>query len=109
MRYYSDLTKKFYDEVEECAKAEELFRAEQAKKEAEALEKSNARKEAAKKVEEAYNKLTLARKEYQKILSDFCKDYDYYHVSLDKNDVADWVDSFVVLDDRYGDLLKRWF
>ena len=99
IRYYSDLTKKFYDEAKECEKAEELFKEEKAKKEAEALQKSNERKEAAKKVEEAYDKLSAARKEYQKVLSDFCKDYGYYHVSLDKNGIADWVDSF----------WERWF
>lgn len=99
MRYYSELTKCFYDEAKECEKAEKLFKEEKAKKEAEALQKSNERKEAAKKVEEAYDKLSAARKEYQKVLSDFCKDYGYYHVSLDKNGIADWVDSF----------WERWF
>lgn len=94
MRYYSELTKKFYDEAKECEKAEKLYKEEKAKKEAEALEKSNARKEAAKKVEEAYDKLVSAQKEYKKVLTDFCKEHGYYHISLDKNGIRDWVDTF---------------
>ena len=82
MKYYSDLTKKFYEKASECEKAEAAFKAEQKKKEEEALQKSNARKEAAKKVEEAYNKLIAAKKEYESILSNFCKEYGTYQLLL---------------------------
>ena len=94
MRYYSDVTKRFYNTVKECEKAENQFMEEQTKKEAEALAKSNARKDAAKKVESAYEAFTAAKKEYQKQLSDFCKEYGYYHISFGKDGVRDWIDSF---------------
>jgi len=94
MRYYSELTKKFYDEAKECEKAEELFKEEKAKKEAEALQKSNERKEAAKKVEEAYEKVVVAQKEYKKVLSDFCKEHGSFHMTLNKDGILDWIDSF---------------
>lgn len=94
MKYYSDITRKFYEEAAECEKAEAAFKAEQKRKEEEALQKSNARKEAAKKVEEAYNKLIAAKKEYQSVLSDFCKEHGTYHTSLTKEDVSDWLDAF---------------
>lgn len=94
MRYYSELTKKFYDELKECEKAEEAFKEEKAKKEAEALQKSTARKEAAKKVEEAYEKVVAAQKEYRKVLSEFCKEHGSFHMTLDKDGILDWMDSF---------------
>lgn len=94
MKYYSDLTKKFYEKASECEKAEAAFKAEQKKKEEEALQKSTARKEAAKKVEEAYNKLIAAKKEYESILSDFCKEYGTYHTSINEDSISDWLDAF---------------
>jgi len=94
MKYYSDLTKKFYEDPSECESAEEAFKEEQKKKEEEALQKSNARKEAAKKVDEAYNNLVAAKKEYEKVLSDFCKEYGAYHTSINKDSISDWLDAF---------------
>lgn len=94
MRYYSELTKRFYDEAKECEKAEEAFKEEKAKKEAEALQKSTARKEAAKKVEEAYEKVVAAQKEYRKVLSEFCKEHGSFHMTLDKDGILNWMDSF---------------
>ena len=94
MRYYSELTKRFYDEVKECEKAEEAYKAELKKKEEEALQKSNARKEAAKKVEDAYNTLVKARKAYQNELNAFCKEHGSFHMTLNKDGIRDWIDSF---------------
>lgn len=94
MRYYSELTRKFYDEPEACKEAEENFKAEQEKKEAEALRKSNERKEAAKKVEDAYNALTAAKKAYNEELSAFCKKYGSFHMTLSNDNVRNWIDSF---------------
>ena len=94
VRYYSDLTKKFYNKAQDCEKAEKEYQLAQAKKEEELALKSEARKEAAKKVESAYNALVAAKKEYQKQLADFCKEYGYYHISVGKDGIFDWIDSF---------------
>lgn len=94
MRFYSDKTRKFYETLEDCEKAEKDFEVEQERKKAEALQKSNDRKEAAKKVENAYNALITAKKAYHEELSKFCKQYGTYHLSLDKDGMLDWMDSF---------------
>ncbi len=94
MRYYSDMTRKFYETPEACEKAELQLKEERERKEAEALQKTNARKEAAKKVETAYNELVSARKNYQKLLADFCKEYGPFHMSLTKDNALDLFDSF---------------
>lgn len=94
VRYYSDVTKLLYETAEECEKAEKEFYAEQERKKAEALQKSNDRKDAAKKVENAYNALIAARKAYQDELSKFCKRYGTFHLSVDKDGILDWMDNF---------------
>lgn len=94
MKYYSDLTGDFYMTQEDCEKAEKIFQERKAKEEAEAAQKSANRKAAAKKVEEAHEALLKARKEYQKELSDFCKEYGYYHLTLNGNDISKWFDEF---------------
>lgn len=82
MRFYSDITKKIYDTEKELTDAEvEVQTAELAKKAAE--EKKNAeRKARAAAVDAAYKALVDARKSYNKLLTDFCKDYGSYHCSI---------------------------
>lgn len=82
MKYYSDVTKKFYDTEIECHDEE-----------AAALkardEKVNARKIAAEKIEEKYNIYVKAKEDYYNELSDFCKKYGAYHKSFTLNDKKD--------------------
>lgn len=94
VRFYSDETNCLYESLEACEKAEKELKAEKERKEAEALQKSQDRKEAAKKVEKAYEALTAAKKAYQKELSDFCKQYGTYHLSVGKDGILDWMDNF---------------
>lgn len=94
MLYYSDKTRTFYKTAEECEEAEQKLLVEQKRKEEEALQKSNARKDAAKKVEEAYEKVVAAQKEYKEVLSEFCKEHGSFHMTLDKNGILDWMDTF---------------
>ena len=68
MKYYSDVTKKLYESVEDLKKAE-----------AELTDKATARKRDADKVEKAYNAYIEARKEYEKVLMDFCNKHGAYH------------------------------
>lgn len=94
MRYYSDLTQRMYNSAEECEKAEiELKKAEE-KKAKEIEQKTAARKEKAAKVDAAYKALCEARKNYEKVLSDFCKDYGAYHKTIKKDDFIDLFDLF---------------
>lgn len=94
MRYYSDLTKTFYNDIASCEKAEKLFEEERVRRETETLKKANMRKEAAKRVENAYNNLINAKKTYQEELNTFCKEYGSFHMTVDKNNILDWINSF---------------
>lgn len=71
MKYFSEITNKTYDSVKELEAAEKLV-----------SDKATKRKEAAKVVEDSYQKYVAARKEWQKNLNDFCKEYGAYHTTV---------------------------
>lgn len=71
MKYYSEVTKKIYDSVNELKEAE-----------AKATEKANARKLDAEKVEKAFNDYRDAKAAYEKTLKDFCDKYGSYHRTI---------------------------
>lgn len=83
MRYFSELTRKMYDTVEDLQVAE-----------AEAMKEKDARKEmadkvqeASKKVSEAYDAYKEACKERDKVLTEFCDKYGSYKTTVRSNDV----------------------
>lgn len=78
MKYYSDVTKKLYESVDELKKAE-----------AEITDKAAARKKDADKVEKAYNAYIEARKEYEKVLTEFCNKHGAYHKTYTSKDARD--------------------
>ena len=89
MKFYSEHTKKFYDTEIECRKAESAFNKALKEKEEVERKKSEERKARAQKVEEARKKvedarieLSKANENYNKVLTDFCKDYGAYHYSI---------------------------
>ena len=97
MRYYSEVTKSFYDTEKACLEAEfkvkeeqnrEKIRRERAEREAkEKQEKLVAtRKARAAEVEEARKAMTAAQSKYREVLEAFCKDYGTYHTSLTGED-----------------------
>lgn len=85
MRYFSDLTNQFYDTEESCIAAEAKYHLELKAKEEEKLrvEKEKAALaaaiEAAKKEYLDFNNETVkARKKYESLISDYCKEYGTY-------------------------------
>lgn len=78
MKYYSEKTKKYYDDEKSCVSAEKEYD----KAHAVELRKAEERKEAAKKVEDAYKKAAEACKEYNKILNEFVDEYGSYHMTV---------------------------
>lgn len=82
MKFYSDYTKKLYDSVAECEKAENAAKLAAQKKEAEENKKATERKADAAKVEKAMKNVIEARKEYEKELVEFCKKWGAYHKSV---------------------------
>lgn len=76
MRYWSDITKEFYQTEQACLDAENLYH-----KQIEEQEKLKQRKAREKKVEEARVEYLKAKKNYDEILKEFCKDYGSYTYS----------------------------
>ena len=73
MRYYSDLTKKMYDTEKELCEAEDCYKNEQEKKLQESTKVSNRKKELAKNVQDADDKVIAARNAYDIALQDIEK------------------------------------
>ena len=121
MKYYGERTKKLYDTVEACERAEfeakekeNREKIEKERKEREANEKKELaiaqRKAAAEKVDAARKALADAREvcnkaeeNLRKELADFCSKYGTYHFSSDKVedflpnifDWKDWLSTFL--------------
>ncbi len=89
MKYYSDITKDLYESAEACAEAEaaEL----KARKEAEeaAVKKSKERKTRADEIDNAFKALKEAQQHYYDLVSEFVKDYGYYHKSYTLDEIGD--------------------
>ena len=79
MKFYSDVTKKFYNSADECEKEENALQVELAAKAAKEVKLKKERKQRAEEVNEAY-------KNYMKLLNNFVKDYGSYHLSLRGDD-----------------------
>ena len=88
MKYYSDLTKDFYNSEKECIVAEKKYhekelvrkQAEEQKKIAE-KKKQEERSNDAKIVETKYQEMIQAQKAYRKAIEDFVKKHGSYHFS----------------------------
>lgn len=81
MKIYSEITKKFYDDIEACEKAEKDFKTEEEKRIAKQNQLSEEKKARANEVNEAYKAVREAQKHYDKLKNDFIKDYGYFHMS----------------------------
>lgn len=86
MKILSEKTGKTYATVDECIAAEKEFddalEAEKKKKE----ELASNRKARATEVEEAYKAISVAKKNYYKVLQNFIKDYGSFHMTLNTGD-----------------------
>lgn len=86
MKYYGDLTKKLYDSVEACEKAEAEFKKQIDEAEAKKKELAEVKAARAKEVTDAYKRVREAQKEYEQLRSDFIKSYGYFHLSYSDPD-----------------------
>ena len=80
-KYYSDLTKKFYDVETEAEKEEERER----EKNALELKKKEERAAQAKEIENAYKEYIDAYKKYAELRNSFIKSYGSYHMTYKDN------------------------
>lgn len=77
MKYYSEITKQFYNSEAECQQEEKRVKNEEQKS---ADEKT---------VKDAYNAITKALETYQKVITDYVDKYDDYDIINDM--ISDFV------------------
>lgn len=82
MKYFSEKTKRFYDDEKACVDAETEFDEKLAKIEAEKKALAEARKERAKEVEDAYIASREAEKKYIELRNAFVRDYGSFHMTI---------------------------
>ena len=111
MKFYSEITKKFYPTIDECEAAER--EAEKQKKEEKAKKDrlSAERKARANEITEALKKVYEDCNKYQNLVKDFVKDYGSYHYSITTDNYNDsplgfsWIDLFS--DDFFRQILIK--
>jgi hypothetical protein len=87
MKYFSEKTKKFYENAEDCVAAETAFDEEQARIAAEQKALAESRKERAKEVEDAYKMAEDWRRKYLELRNAFVKDFGSFHMTIRNSDV----------------------
>ena len=94
MLYYSELLKRTFNTAAECEEAEnqELTRLE--KEQMEQEKKTAEKKTRAAEIESAYKEMQAAKEKYNKLVSEFIKDYKSFHFTFSNtndflNDVFD--------------------
>ena len=96
MKYFSDVTKRFYETEQACIDAEVEVKKAQEAAQAERQKKIETRKQRADEVEAARRKYLEARKTYNEVLTQFCRDYGAYHCSIkdnQKENITDYLDA----------------
>lgn len=96
MKYFSDVTKRFYETEQACIDAEVEVQKAQEAAQAERQKKIETRKQRADEVEAARRKYLEARKTYNEVLTQFCRDYGAYHCSIkdnQKENITDYLDA----------------
>ena len=90
MKYYSEVTKKFYDNEKACREEEDKVTREESQKTA-------ARKAAADKVNAAFEAYQKAAKAYRAALSDFCSKYGTFHKTYTNNELKDELEDWIAM------------
>lgn len=88
MKYYSEVLKKTFDSEKDCLEAEKTYNKKVEAEEKRKKELTENRKARAKEVEEAYKAVCEAREHYNKLLTDFCRDYGSFHYTFSSKEPA---------------------
>ena len=80
VKFYSDVTKKFYDSEQAASEEEAALKKTQD-------EKMAKNKALAEEVEQKRQALNKAREEYNNVLNEFCKQYGAYHYTISPKDL----------------------
>lgn len=86
MKFYSELTKKFYDTADDCAKADEIFQKQLDEAEAKKKELAEQKAARAKEVTDAFKAMREAQKKYDELRNCFVRDFGYFHMSFSDPD-----------------------
>lgn len=90
MKFYSEVTKKFYDTEKACKEAEDKMLLSESLKNAE-------RKEMAEKVNASYEAYKKAAKIYHDNLKAFCAKYGAYHRTISGNQIEDRLEDWIAM------------
>lgn len=99
MKFYSDITKRFYEDVKSLEKEEKEFAQESAAKKKKAEEK----KKRAEEVTEAFRLAEEQKKKANELRNKFVKDYGSYYMSYNTTTEPDW------FSDDWFNLIKTIF
>lgn len=102
MKYFSEKLNKVFESEQECVDAEQKFEIEEKEKAEKEKELAKTRKERAHEIEEQYKKIMDDRKEYQRMIDDFVRDYGGFHCTFKSNEP-------IFSDMDFFDLLKYAF
>ena len=86
MKYYSETTKKFYDNANDCMEEERALARKQEEAKIAQAKKDEERKAAVAKVDAARKAMVEAQRAYQKELEEFCKVYKSYHFTVNSEE-----------------------
>ena len=86
MKFYSEKLDKMFDNEKDLIKAEDAHDVAVAAEKAKQEKLSAERKDRAHNIEEAYKKVEDARKEYNKLVEEFVRDYGSFHMTYKGND-----------------------
>ena len=104
MKYYSEVTKRFYDNVEALEKDETAIkRKEEERAQLEKAKKAE-RASRAKELNEAIAEAEKAAEKARKLMADFLKDYGSYHTSIKRENKKG--DTYSSLFDLFWDTLN---
>ena len=90
MKYYSDKTKKLYDNVEDLSKAEQAYDEVHAAE----LKQAEEKKQAAEAIRAARKAIVDAQNKYNELVNQFIKNYGSYHETYRDGDLFTWRNIF---------------
>jgi len=99
LKYYSDVTRKFYDTEKDLWADEAKVKKAETEKIAKEKAAKEARSKKAKEVEEALKNANEAQAKAIKLLREFTKEYGYFHTSYSTDDVKPLTNFIDILED----------
>lgn len=94
-RYYSDITNKLYDSMDDLEEAEKKIITKREEKRVAEQRRADERKVRAQEIDELQKTYVEARKAYTEALEKFCNDYGTFHTSISSDNLFDFLWSWM--------------